>query len=79
MGITTSNKELSRTQINFDDSFQIRLSLSAEPDIVLTLWQYVGQCTSNLKSDTKTFIDVIDEAVDNTQDGQIGDSSLVEH
>ncbi len=34
IGVTNSNKELSTTQINCGDSFKIRLSLSAEPDIV---------------------------------------------
>lgn len=34
MGITNSNKELSKTQIDCGGSFKVKLSLTAEPDIV---------------------------------------------
>ena len=34
MGITNSNKELSTQRIDCGDSFRMRLSLTAEPDIV---------------------------------------------
>ena len=33
MGITNSNKELFATQITCGDTFNVRLSLTAEPDI----------------------------------------------
>ena len=33
MGVTNYNKELSVTEISCDESFNIRLSLTAEPDI----------------------------------------------
>lgn len=33
MGITNANKELSRTEINCGESFQVTLSLAAQPDI----------------------------------------------
>ena len=33
MGVTNYNKELSATEISCDESFNIRLSLTAEPDI----------------------------------------------
>lgn len=33
MGIINSNKELNATKINFGDSFKVKLSLMAEPDI----------------------------------------------
>ena len=33
MGVTNSNKEISTTHIECGDSFQITLSLSAEPNI----------------------------------------------
>ena len=33
MGITNFNKELSVTRINCGESFNVRLSLTAEPDI----------------------------------------------
>lgn len=33
MGITNANKELSAEKINCGDSFKVKLSLMAEPDI----------------------------------------------
>lgn len=87
MGVTNSNKELSTAQINCGDSFQIRLSLSAEPDIVNNPTDIVlildrsgsmsGSALANLKSGAKAFIDIIDESTDGTQDGQIGSGSRI--
>ena len=34
MGVTNSNKELDRTQIDCDGLFKVRLSLAAAPDIM---------------------------------------------
>lgn len=34
MGVTNSNKELSTLEIPCDGSFQVKLSLTAEPDIL---------------------------------------------
>ncbi|MGN0614249.1 MAG: VWA domain-containing protein, partial [Porcipelethomonas sp.] len=82
MGITNSNKELSTPQINCGDSFKIKLSLTAEPnivknptDIVLVLDRsrsMAGSALANLKNGAKKFIDIIDEATDSAHDGQIG-------
>lgn len=34
MGLTVSNKEISKTSIKCNESFTVRLSLTATPDIV---------------------------------------------
>ena len=36
-----------------------------------------GSALSNLKAGAKAFIDIIDEATDGTQDGQIGSGSRI--
>lgn len=87
MGITNSNKELSETKINCGGSFKIKLSLAAEPDIVSNPTDIVlildrsrsmtGTPLANLKSGAKKFIDIIDEATDGVQDGQIGSGSHI--
>ncbi|MBQ8145086.1 MAG: VWA domain-containing protein [Butyricicoccus sp.] len=87
MGITNSNKELSTDRIDCGGTFQIRLSLTAEPsiqsnptDIVLILDRsrsMAGSPLANLKSGAKKFIDILDEATDGTQDGQIGGGSRI--
>lgn len=87
MGITSSNKELSTGVIGCGDTFKIKLSLSAEPDIasnpvdiVLILdrsGSMAGKPLANLKKGADKFIDIIDEATDGTQDGQIGGGSQI--
>lgn len=87
MGITNSNKELSTARIDCGSSFQVRLSLTAEPDIVTNPTDIVlildrsgsmaGSALANLKNGAKAFIDIIDEATDGTQDGQIGSGSRI--
>lgn len=87
MGITNSNKELSAARIDCGGSFQIQLSLTAEPDIVTNPTDIVlildrsgsmaGSALANLKNGAKAFIDIIDEATDGTQDGQIGSGSRI--
>ncbi len=87
MGVTNSNKEINATQIDCGDSFQIKLSLTAEPDItsnptdiVLILdrsGSMAGSPLANMKSGAKAFIDIIDEATDSSQDGQIGFGSRI--
>lgn len=87
MGITNSNKELSTTKINCDGSFQVKLFLAAEPDIVTNPTDIVlildrsgsmsGSPLANLKNGAKKFIDIIDEATDSAQDGQIGYGSHI--
>ncbi len=87
MGVTTSNKELSTTSIKCGDSFNIKLSLAAEPDIVSNPTDIVlildrsrsmaGSPLANLKSGAKRFIEIIDEATDGTHDGHIGNGSHI--
>ena len=87
MGVTNSNKELNVTEIDCGGSFRIKLSLTAEPDItsnptdiVLILdrsGSMAGSPLANLKNGAKAFIDIIDEATDSSQDGQIGFGSRI--
>ncbi|MBQ7778347.1 MAG: VWA domain-containing protein [Oscillibacter sp.] len=87
MGITNSNKELSAARIDCGGSFQVRLSLTAEPDITTNPTDIVlildrsgsmaGSALANLKNGAKAFIDIIDEATDGSQDGQIGSGSRI--
>ena len=87
MGITSSNKELSATNINCGGSFSVKLSLTAAPDIVSNPTDIVlildrsgsmeGSPLASLKSGAKKFIQIIDEATDGSQDGQIGSGSHI--
>ena len=68
MGITNSNKELSAASIGCNGSFQVRLSLTAAPDIVSNPTDIVlildrsgsmaGSALANLKLGAKAFIDM---------------------
>ena len=87
MGLTSSNKTVSADRIDCSGTFRVTLALSASPDItsnptdiVLILdrsGSMAGSPLANLKSGAKKFIDIIDEATDNTQDGQIGSGSRI--
>ena len=87
MGITNSNKELSATRINCNGSFQVKLSLTAAPDIVTNPTDIVlildrsgsmaGSALANLKNGAKAFIDIISDATGGAQDGQIGSGSRI--
>lgn len=87
MGVTTSNKELSTTSIRCGESFNIKLSLAAEPDIVSNPTDIVlvldrsrsmaGSPLANLKSGAKRFIQIIDESTDGAQDGHIGNGNRI--
>lgn len=87
MGITNSNKELSATRIDCNGSFQVKLSLTAAPDIVSHPTDIVlildrsgsmaGSALANLKIGAKTFIDIISDATGGAQDGQIGSGSRI--
>lgn len=87
MGVTNSNKELDKKEINCGGSFRVKLSLTAEPDITSNPTDIVlildrsrsmaGSPLANLKAGAKSFIDIIDEATDGTQDGQIGIGSRI--
>ena len=87
MGIINSNKELSAQRIDCGGSFQVRLSLTAAPDIttnptdiVLVLdrsGSMAGSAMDNMKNGAKAFIDIISEATGGAQDGQIGSGSRI--
>ncbi len=87
MGVTNSNKELDAAQIECGGSFKIKLSLTAEPDITSNPTDIVlildrsrsmsGSPLANLKNGAKAFIDIINEATDGAQDGQIGYGSHI--
>ena len=87
MGVTNSNKEISVSSINCGGSFNIRLSLTAAPDITTNPTDIVlildrsgsmeGSALANMKNGAKAFIDIIDEATDSSQDGQIGLGSRI--
>lgn len=87
MGITNSNKELSTTHINCGDSFTIKLSLTAAPDIMTSPTDIVlildrsqsmsGSPLANLKNGAKKFIDILDASTDPAQDGHIGGGSHI--
>ena len=87
MGITSSNKSINVTQIDCDGTLKVTLALSASPDIasnptdiVLVLdrsGSMAGSPLENMKKGAKTFIDIIDEATDNSKDGNIGSGSRI--
>ena len=87
MGITNSNKQINVQQIGCDGTFQVTLALSAAPDIssnptdiVLVLdrsGSMAGSPLANMKAGANSFIDIIDEATDSSQDGNIGSGSRI--
>lgn len=87
MGVTNTNKTVEPAEIDCGGSFKIKLSITAEPDItsnpvdiVLILdrsGSMAGSPLANLKNGAKKFIDIIDEATDSAQDGQIGYGSRI--
>ena len=87
MGITNSNNELSVSEIDCGGSFNVKFSLTAEPDITTNPTDIVlildrsgsmsGSPLANLKNGAKKFIEIIDEATDGSDDGQIGNGSHI--
>lgn len=87
MGINSANKTINVDQIDCDGTIKVTLSLSASPnisshptDIVLILdrsGSMSGRPLTNMKAGAKKFIDIIDEATDNTLDGEIGLGSRI--
>ena len=87
MGITSSNKQIDRDRIDCDGMLKVTLALSASPDIASNPTDIVlvldrsgsmeGAPLANLKAGAKTFIDIIDEATDNSKDGNIGSGSRI--
>lgn len=87
MGVTNSNKQISVDHIDCEGTLKITLALAASPDIasnptdiVLVLdrsGSMAGTPLANLKLGADTFIDIIDEATDGAQDGNIGSGSRI--
>ena len=87
MGVTNSNKTIDATSINCGGTFKVTLALAAAPDIVNNPTDIVlildrsgsmaGSPLANLKLGAKKFIDIIDEATDSSQDGNIGSGSRI--
>lgn len=87
MGITSSNKTVNVTTIPCGGSLNVRLSLTAEPDIlsnpadmVLVLDRsesMAGAPLSSLKVGADSFIDIIAEATGGSATGEIGSGSRI--
>ena len=87
MGVTNSNKQINVDRIDCDGMLKVTLALSASPDIssnptdiVLVLdrsGSMAGSPLANMKAGARTFIDIIDEATDDSQDGNIGSGSRI--
>ncbi len=87
MGVTSSNKLVNADRISCDGSLKVTLALTAAPDIVENPTDIVlvldrsgsmaGASLAAVKDGAKTFIDIIDEATDGSQDGQIGNGSRI--
>ena len=84
MAITRSTKELSTTAIECGGTFDVILTLGAEPDIVNNPTDIVlildrsgsmEQSLPALQNAANVFIDIIDESTDGVQDGTIGGGS----
>ena len=87
MGVTNSNKQIDVDRIDCDGSLKVTLAFSATPDIVSNPTDIVlvldrsgsmaGSPLDNMKNGAKAFIDIIDEATDGSQDGNIGSGSRI--
>ncbi len=87
MGITNSNKQINVSQIDCQGTLKVTLALSAAPDIASNPTDIVlvldrsgsmsGSPLANMKAGAKTFIDIIDEATDSDQDGNIGSGTRI--
>ena len=87
MGVTSSNKTINAQSISCDGSLKVTLALTAAPDILENPTDIVlvldrsgsmsGAPLAAVKEGAKTFIDIIDEATDGSQDGQIGSGSRI--
>ena len=87
MGITNSNKQINTSQIDCTGMLKVTLALAAAPDIssnptdiVLVLdrsGSMAGSPLANMKTGANTFIDIIDESTDGSQDGNIGSGSRI--
>ena len=86
MGITSSTKAVNVSSIPCGGNFNVTLAITATPDIttnptdivlILDRSGSMEQSLPSLKAAAKTFLDIIDESTDGTQDGQIGGGSHI--
>ena len=87
MGVTNSNKQINADRIDCDGTLKVTLALAASPDIVSNPTDIVlvldrsgsmaGSPLANMKAGARSFIDIIDEATDGSQDGNIGSGSRI--
>ncbi len=87
MGVANSNKQINADRIDCDGTLKVTLALAASPDIVSNPTDIVlvldrsgsmaGSPLANMKAGAKSFIDIIDEATDGSQDGNIGSGSRI--
>ena len=86
MALTRSTKELSTNAIECGGTFDVILTLGAEPDItnnptdivlILDRSGSMEQSLPALKNAANVFIDIIDESTDGVQDGNIGGGSRI--
>ena len=86
MGITSSTKVSNAVTIPCGGTFDVTLALTAAPDIttnpadivlILDRSGSMAQSLPSLKEAANVFIDIIDEATDGAQDGQIGSGSRI--
>lgn len=87
MGVVSSNKTINTSSIGCDGSLRVTLAFTAAPDIASNPTDIVlvldrsgsmsGTPLSDMKLGANTFIDIIDESTDGSQDGQIGGGSRI--
>ena len=86
MAITRSTKELSAAAISCGESFDVILTLGAEPDIasnptdialILDRSGSMEQSLPALQNAANVFIDIIEESTDGVRDGQVGGGSRI--
>ena len=87
MGVTHASKTPDTAMIPCGGTFHVTLALTAEPDLVSKPIDVVllldrsgsmaGKPLESLKKAARTFVDILDEATDGVQDGQIGGGSRI--
>ncbi len=87
MGITNFNKQVNKTEIDCDGELKVTLALNAAPDIVTNPTDIMlvldrsgsmeGDPLFNMKLGANKFIDIIYEATNSDQNGNIGSGSRI--
>ena len=87
MGITNSNKVINADRIDCDGSLKVTLALTAAPDIITHPHRHrlvldrsgsmTGPPLTNMKTGSKTFIDIISQSTGGQSSGEIGSGSHI--